>query len=73
MAVIRAATVREWSPFRHFPDRQALMKPYRDLVKSMAWYYARYRPGYPEPFFAQIARSWSGKADKRSKHGRQTA
>src|SRR5437879_10482899 len=26
----------------------------RDLFKGTAWYYARYRPGYPGPFFAHI-------------------
>ena len=26
----------------------------RDLFKGTAWYYARYRPGYPGPFFAHV-------------------
>ena len=30
------------------------MKSYRDLFKSTAWYYARYRPGYPRPFLNHI-------------------
>ena len=27
------------------------MRVYRDAFKSCAWYYARYRPGYPQEFF----------------------
>ncbi len=27
----------------------------RDLFKGTAWYYARYRPGYPGPFFDHLA------------------
>lgn len=29
-------------------------KSYRDIFRGTAWYYARYRPGYPKPFFAHV-------------------
>jgi ubiquinone/menaquinone biosynthesis C-methylase UbiE len=31
-----------------------MSKSYRDSFKGTAWYYARYRQGYPEPFFIHI-------------------
>jgi SAM-dependent methyltransferase len=32
-------------------DPRAKSVAYRDAFKSTAWYYARYRPGYPKEFF----------------------
>ena len=32
-------------------DPRAKPVAYRDAFKSTAWYYARYRPGYPKEFF----------------------
>jgi len=31
-----------------------MSKSYRDSFKGTAWYYARYRQSYPEPFFIHI-------------------
>lgn len=33
---------------------ESVSKSYRDSFKGTAWHYARYRQGYPEPFFLHI-------------------